>query len=189
MSEVDSIGTAYYYSGLQKAANANIKNQKTQKSNNPKKATFSNFLKQETKEPEFKTFGLPQEIRQMSMEDAAIFLKDAVDLAGNELQKNLNKANIEAFKLKVSQFISFMVQNNYEVTSKASKRPAFVNQQNFFSPFNVGVKKKDPRVQINIINEKLDMLTKETLHMQMDNLKILQQADEIKGLIVDLLSY
>ena len=42
--------------------------------------------------------------------------------------------------------------------------------------------------RIEIINKKLDALAKETLSNQASNLKILAQVDEIKGLIVDLMS-
>ena len=38
------------------------------------------------------------------------------------------------------------------------------------------------------INEKLDALARETLSTQMNNLKLLAQVNEIKGLIVDLMS-
>ena len=40
---------------------------------------------------------------------------------------------------------------------------------------------------INIINQKLDDMVRDTMTLQKNNLKILQQADEIKGLIVDLM--
>ena len=47
----------------------------------------------------------------------------------------------------------------------------------------------DPYIEkVRTINEKLDALTRETLSNQMNNLKLLAQVNEIKGLIVDLMS-
>ena len=41
---------------------------------------------------------------------------------------------------------------------------------------------------IDLVNKKLDEMTQATLENQIDNLKILAQINEIKGLIVDLIS-
>lgn len=188
MSEIDPLGTNFYYSGLQNSTNEALKNRKTEKSDKTKKSRFSELLKTEDKEPEFKTIGLPAEIKSMSLEDAVIYLKDAVENAGNDLSLEVTRENIDKFKKSVSQFVSFMIQNNYEVTAKHPRRQQFVSPVGMFSNYNTVPHKKDPKVQINIINQKLDQLTKETLRLQMDNFKILQQADEIKGLIVDLMS-
>lgn len=191
MSEVDSLGTAYYYSGVQNSTNEALKNRKSEKTDKTKKSSFAQFLKTDTEnEPSFKTVGLPPEIQSMTMEDAAVFLKDAVDMAGNDLSTEVSRENIEKFKKAVTQFVSFVVQNNYEVTKNKPKRPKFVSPVGMFSNYNTTPRMKDPKVQINIINQKLDAMMRETLHTQSNqgNFKILQQADEIKGLIVDLLS-
>ena len=55
------------------------------------------------------------------------------------------------------------------------------------SKFNQMPRKRDPRVMISIINQKLDDMVRDTMNLQKNNLKILQQADEIKGLIIDLM--
>ena len=45
----------------------------------------------------------------------------------------------------------------------------------------------NPEEIVNVVNEKLDALAKGMLMDQADNLKILKQVNEIKGLIVDLM--
>ena len=188
MAEIDSLGSNFYYSGVQNSTNEAIrKNQKKEDVKSAKKSSFSKLLEPE-EEPQFITKGLPPEISEMTFDDAVIYLKDAVDLAGNDLSENVNEENIKKFKDAVSQFISFVVANNFEVTSKKSKRSQFVSPVNCFSTYNTKPRIKDPKMQINVINEKLMALTKATMQGQMNNLKILAQVDEIKGLIVDLMS-
>ena len=118
MAEIDSLGTNYYYSGVQSSTNEALKkNQKNEKTGAVRKNRFSDLLKSERAEEEAEAVskGFPPEIAGLSVEDAAIFLKDAVDNAGNELSENLTKENIEKFKTSVRQFISFVVSNNFDI--------------------------------------------------------------------------
>lgn len=188
MSEIDSLGTSYYFSGVKNLTNEVLKKQKIEKSSSAKKTKFVDFFKTKEEESDFITKGLPPEIKNMSFENATIFLKDAVDIAGNELANSITQENIENFKNAVSQFIRFVVSNNYEVNYKRKRRKEFVSPIGMFSNYNTMPRLKDPKVQINIINEKLEQLTKETMKTQMNNFLILQKADEIKGLIIDLMS-
>ena len=57
----------------------------------------------------------------------------------------------------------------------------------FFSNYNTKLRPKDPRVNVELINKNLDNLARSMLQNQKDNLKLLAQIDEIKGLIVDLM--
>jgi len=191
MSEVDSLGTSYYYSGVQNSTNAALQNRKSEKADKTKRSRFSELINpKDTPEPEFKAVGLPPEIKTMTLEEAAVFLRDAVDMAGNDLTNETSRENIDKFKKAVSQLISFVVQNNYEVSTKRSRRQQFVSPVGMFSNYNTTPRLKDPKVQVNIINQKLDSLVKDAMRTQAElgNFKLLQQVDEIKGLIVDLLS-
>ena len=56
MSEVDSLGTAYYYSGVQNSTNEALKNRKTEKSDKTKKSNFADLLRsKDSEESAFKT--------------------------------------------------------------------------------------------------------------------------------------
>lgn len=195
MAEIDSLGANYYYSGVQNASNNSIKkNTKKEEISKTNKTKFSELIKsKETEEPEFTTVGLPPEIGSMSLDDAAIYLKDAVDNAGNLLSDEITEENIQNFKTAVTQFITFVVNNNFEVIShrkknRLGKDMLVPSRTNFFSNYSLPPHKADPRYQINVINEKLDALTRATLEGQMDNLKLLAKVNEIKGLIIDLMS-
>lgn len=186
MSDINPLNSASYFAGVQNAASEAAKNEKKEKVSSTK-VKFSQFIeKQEVQKETFSTVGFPPEISTMSIEEAAIFLKDRIDIAGEDLAFELNDENIEKFKKSVKQFVSFVVKNNFEVTKK--NRRGLVSPIGVFSSYNTQPKPREPRIQIQVINEKLDNFVRETLNNQKDNLKILGQVEEIKGLIVDFLS-
>ena len=197
MAEIDSLGPNYYYSGVQNATNEaikrNTKKEEVRKGSSTRKLDFGKLLKgEEIEQPQFIAEGLPPEVKAMSIDEAAVFLADAVGTAGNDFSENQTQENLEKFKTAVSQFIRFVVVNNYEVTIKQRRaRPGKAGQPSrlfVFSDYSVPPQKKNPRYSVEIINQKLDALARETLSNQADNLKILAQVNEIKGLIVDLMS-
>ena len=201
MAEIDSLGTNYYYSGVQNASNEaikrNTKKEETQKTGGARKVKFSELLKgTEEIQPQFAAEGLPEEIRAMSIDDAAVYLADAVSNAGNSFSDEQSQENLENFKRAVSQFIRFVVQNNYKVNKynlgmKRDKRTGRIIPPPRILPFSdYTLPKPAPRARITteLINEKLDALARETLSNQMKNPKILAQVNELKGLIVDLMS-
>ena len=186
MAEIDSLGNSFYYAGVQNSS-SQLKNQKADKSQKTTKSRFSELLKGEKADETVQSNGLPPEIQTMSLDEAVIFLRDRVDLAGNDLSESSTQENLEKFKEAVGQFIKFIVENNFEVSSKRPRRPQFVSPIGVFSNYNSKPRLKDPKVQIEVINEKLDNLTRDMLSTQMSNLKILAQVNEIKGLVIDLL--
>ncbi|MBO4629879.1 MAG: DUF327 family protein [Treponema sp.] len=189
MSDINPLGASTYYSGLQNATSQAAKDaKKNEKTSSAKKVSFSELKKSFTKteaEREAEAAGYPPEIAKLSIEEAAVFLKDKVDEAGNNLSENQSTENILEFRNTVRLFIKYIVDNNYIENKKklhGSARPA-----QFFSKFNEMPRPRDPRVMINTINQKLDDMVRDTMSLQKNNLKILQQADEIKGLIIDLM--
>ena len=193
--EIDGINNnSLYLASLQSANIAQMKNQKAEKSkqtDKSKRASFSESLKLRKEEESLRARGLPEEIQGMSVEDAAIYLTDAVGNAGEALKANPNVETLAEFKKTVSQLISYLVENNFEVSQKAKKGYAPPSQ--LFSKYNDRPSPKPPRTQVRKINEKLDQITRQMLQTQSDTLKmldknnILKTVDEIKGLVVDLL--
>lgn len=198
MSEIDGLSNSLYFSAIQTASLEQARLQKKEKAKESSPLNrFSDLLKtkDDSQEESFSTKNLPPEIQGMTLDEAVVFLKDAVDLAGNDLSQSFSMENLNRFKKTVSQFISFVVNNNFEVTKKEFRRgkshkelQASVHRLQYFSTYNDRPDpKRPPRIQIEIINKKLDELTKGMLSDQKNNLKILADINEIKGLIVDLL--
>ncbi|MCQ2596952.1 MAG: YaaR family protein [Treponema sp.] len=202
MAEVEGLGNnSLYFASLQAASSAAVRQNKTEKakeSGNVKKSRFADILKKTESENVISTKGLPPEIEGMNMEEAGIFLRDAVDAAGENLKNNITAENLKAFKEAVAQFVSFVVENNFEEyrkdhpqveKAKRLKRPEPLKMPvNVFSNYNITPEKFPQRVRIQVINQKLDEITRDVLKRQSDNLKILSNIDEVKGLVVDILN-
>ena len=191
MAEIDSLGSGFYYAGVQNSQNSNeaLKNKKAGQSEKSSRSRFSSLLKSQTEsEVQVSSFDeVSETLKTMTVESAVVFLRDRVDAAGNDFSDQMTQENLEKFKDAVGQFIRYIVENNFEVTSRQSRRPQFVSPIGIFSNYNTKPHLKDPKVQITVINEKLDDLTRDMLNNQRNNLKILQQVNEIKGLVIDLL--
>lgn len=189
MSDINPLGSSFYFSGLQNATNKAAQDAKTEKTNNKSKISFKDALKNKESAMEFELTGLPPEIADMTIEDAAIYLKDKVDLSGDKFAESSSPENILEFKTAVQQFIKFVIYNNFEVTVNSRKlRKPRKTLLNSFSTYSLPPKMEDKKVKIQVINEKLDALTRDMLMNQQNNLKTLNQMEEIKGLIIDFLS-
>ena len=186
MSDINPLGASTYYGGLQNATSQAAKESKKEKIDSSKKIKFSELLKAKNQgNSNIEAAGFPPEIAEMSLEDAAVFLKDAVDLAGNDVAASASTENLLKFKKSVKQFIEFVVLKNYEVKTK--KRHGVSQPMQYFSKYNEKVRPKDPRMIVTTINEKLDAMTRAMLIDQKNNLQLLAQVNEIKGLIIDLM--
>lgn len=186
MADINPLGAATYFSGLQSAASQAAKDQKKEKINSADKIKFSDLLKSKSNSTsDIEASGFPPEIADMTIEDAAVFLKDRVDIAGDKASESATTENLLEFKKSVQQFIKFVVLNNYEVKKKNLR--GFSRPLQNFSTFNDKQRPKDPRTIIPTINEKLDAMTRGMLLNQRNNLQLLAQINEIKGMIVDLM--
>ena len=113
----------------------------------------------------------------MDEEAAVIFLKDAVDIAGDELKSDQTLAALQNYRMKVGQLMKYLVRNNFEV----------LEHKRYGRNRKTG-KAADSYVQIKLINEKLDRLTSDMLYNHAKNLDLLSRVEEINGLIIDVLA-
>ena len=106
MSDINPLGASTYYSGLQNATSQAAKDaKKNEKSSNASKISFSELRKSFSKteaEREAEAAGYPPQIANLSIEEAAVFLKDEVDKAGNKLSENQSAQNIVEFRNIIS---------------------------------------------------------------------------------------
>lgn len=182
MATIDSVGSqALYFTAAQAAsqqaaknAQARQKNEKTEKTARP---SFAASLTKSQEEAALIQEGLPLELAGMDLDGALVFLKDAVELAGDELKMKQDLASMETYRRKVKQFIHFVVKNAFEI-EKTQRRG--INRKTGRRP--------DPRVQVKIIDEKLHQLASEMLYMQKSNLQLLAKVEEINGLIIDVVA-
>ena len=188
MAELSSINSAatqinsssLYFASVQ--ANAQQMAQQTKKAEKKEKSIFARSLGQHQERAQLLSEGFPVEIAGMSDEDAIVFLKDAMDMAGDELKQRQNLEAMEKYRRKVSQFIKFIVKNNFSV-----------NKEKLTDRMKMRISRKtgkpvDPKVQVQIIDQKVNQLANEMLILHGANLNLLAKLEEINGLIVDLLA-
>lgn len=142
---------------------------KTEKKPESKKTgRFSSILKDIENEQTDSGLGLE------AFSDAAISeLMDNVHSAGEDLKKEQNIDNVQAYKKAVRNFVHYVVERAYTVEEHTSGR---------------NILKRKKFTSIAIIDEKLEKLAAEVMSSQRDRLDILKRMEEIQGLLVDLLS-
>lgn len=93
---------------------------------------------------------------------------DDIEIIGKRLASTRSLKDAKEYKQKIQKYLSFVVKNAY----KLKKEPG---------PFNYGI-----HIKIEVINEKLDEMTKELINKEKDNIDIADKIEEIRGLIVDV---
>lgn len=180
MADISSVNTqltsqSLYFASAQAAAQQMAQHE-TRKSEKSHKTSFSSAFKKAQETAQLVSEGLPAEIAGMSEAEAIVFLKDAVDMAGDELKEQQNLEAMEKYRKKVGQFMKYVVRNNFE----------FIKKKRYGR--NRKGKPVDPYFQIQIIDKKLNQLASEMLIIHRKNLDILAKIEEINGLIVDLMA-
>lgn len=177
MNPVDATSGSLYFAAAASAAQ-NQAARETQKKNEQKKISkgFSSLIKDRQVEQQLVADGLPPEIANMSVDDAVDFLKDELDMAGDDLGINATPQAFDRYKKAVGQFIKFLAKNNYTVD---------VHKRLGRTRTGKAVK---PVYQISVINEKLDKLAYDMWYNHLDKLKLLDKVHEITGLVIDLLA-
>lgn len=174
--------SALYFSSVQSASvNQSKEAQKEINSAKQKKVSFNTLIKQSEEEAKLLKEGLPVEIAGMSADEAIIFLKDALDVASENLQANPGLHQVQEYKEKIGNLMKYISRNNYEVliTKRRYRGRPLIDKKNG-KPLHY--------VQIKVIDEKLEKLTRDILYNQSKNLNLLSRLEEINGLIVDLLA-
>ncbi len=171
MAGVDALNSGLYFQAAQSAAQQAAKEaQQKQKTAGTKKTAFSSIFEKAQVENQLISEGLPPEIAGMSDEEAVVFLKDAADLAAEKLKASQLPETFADYRKKVSQFMKYIVKNNFKVEQHSRGR------------------KRLPHTQITVINKKLDEMATWLLHSHKDTLGMLAKIEEVSGLLVDLMA-
>ena len=112
----------------------------------------------------------------MTEDEAIVFLKDEMDIAGDELKQHQSLESMEKYRKKVSQFMKYIVKINYNfITTREQKK---LRSGRIIKPMH----------QIQIIDQRLNQLASEMLILHGANLKLLAKVEEIQGMIIDLMA-
>ena len=176
---IDSVGfqnQSLYFQAAQAASQQAMQQSKKSEKSIFSKLSFADTLKKSKEEALLVSEGFPAEIAGMDDESAIVFLKDAADLASDQLRDNQSIENIENYRKKIGQFLKYVERNNFEVIEKRR-----------FGRSRLG-RTLAPYVQVQVINQKLNNLASDMLYNHNKNLNLLASIEEINGLIVDLIA-
>jgi uncharacterized protein YaaR (DUF327 family) len=107
--------------------------------------------------------------------------------AGDTLQKRPFPQEILAYKRAVRNFMRYVVDNSYQVEEQLGI-PQYL-RPNFKGPRGgADAQKRLSRHMIQVVDQKLEELAANLMKGQLSQLEILSRLEEIKGLLVDLVS-
>lgn len=98
-------------------------------------------------------------------------LLDQIEAQAKKFSKKIDIRELKLYRKLVSEFLDEAINNSHKF-SKENKLDRLGRHRVY--------------AIIKRINEKMEDLTKEVLNDEKDNLKILQQLDDIRGLILDI---
>ena len=179
MAEVSSLNSqlnsqSLYFAATQAASQQMA--QQAKKTEKKEKSAFAASLSHHQERAQLMSEGLPVELAGMTQEEAIVFLKDEMDMAGDELKAHQSLEAMEKYRKRVSQFMKFIVKINYNfVTTREQKK---LRSGRIIKPMH----------QIQIIDQKLNQLANEMLILHGANLNLLAKVEEINGLIIDLMA-
>ena len=176
MPELDSLNAAYFLAGQSEQARELAKRRKNAVPQT-KKGLFSSLLENTQAEPQ--GLEIPAEFAKLSLEEAVVKLKDALDLAGDALKESPTAERFIAYKKTVKNFVSYVINKNYAV----EKNTFAVRSKEH----GVLSKKEKQLVLVKAVDEKLDQLAQEVLAVHADKLSLLAKIEEINGIVIDLL--
>jgi uncharacterized protein YaaR (DUF327 family) len=166
VDKIDSSGGAPVFNNASYAARTEA--QKPKGKGGVKKTAFSRLLeRQEVREAE-ETSALDE---YPPSEEALQELLDDVHSAGDALRLRPLAEEIKRYKQAVRHFLRYVVSNGYSVKTESYL-------------FN---HEKRRKVQIEVVDQKLEQLAAGILSGQFGQVDILARLDEITGLLVDLL--
>lgn len=144
--------------------------EKKQKSKKTKKSIFDKILKSDSNENESVPSGfLADASKNISLET----LIDDVYSLGDKLKDSQSLEDIKAYKTAVKKLLSYVVDNMISFDQHIS---------------GIGIDKRKKYSIINVIDRKLESLVSGIILNQFKQLDILEKLEEIRGLLVDLLS-
>lgn len=91
-----------------------------------------------------------------------------IEKAGKRLLSTRGVSDAQEYRRRIQEYLSFILKNVYVLR----KEPG---------PFNYGI-----HVRIEVINKKLDELTKDLIDEQRETIELADSIEEIRGLLVDV---
>jgi uncharacterized protein YaaR (DUF327 family) len=149
--------------------NASAKAREKERAGRAGKSFFSGILRKKEAEETPELDEIAESIADLSREEAIGVLLSGVREAGRDLKDRPFPEEIKRYKKRVRAFMQFVVKNTYDVDASVNRL------------------KQRKRVQITVVDQKLERMAAEILTGQLAQLNLLARIEEINGLLVDML--
>ncbi|HPP88279.1 MAG TPA: YaaR family protein, partial [bacterium] len=123
----------------------------------------------EIKESEFQEINKLSDIISIENREELERLITEIDKAGSEFSKKQVYATLIKYKTLIQQFMGIIVKCSYEVQQRIGKKSLF--EDKIYSV-------------VHKIDESLEELSEAVLNKQIDNIRLLNKLDEIRGLLI-----
>lgn len=118
-------------------------------------------------------FTLASSIEEAELQQRLTLMMEDITQQGNRISKHMDVRDMKIYRKMIKEFMN-------EITSRSHK----FSRENFLD------KRGRHRVygMIKLVDEKLDELANELIKDEQDHIKILHAIDEIRGLLLDILT-
>ena len=113
-----------------------------------------------------------QKLDEEGLTERLTALIDEITVIGKSLAEHMDLRDMKRYRGKVSDFINEVVTNSHKFS-----RENFLDRRGRHRVYGI----------IRLVDRNLDELAQELLKSEKDHLKILEKADEIRGLLLDIL--
>ncbi len=130
--------------------------------------------REEKKVSENKSMGFESQLSRIESLNSEERIKEIVGKIleqGEKLSKKVDIREFKVYKKMISEFLDEVIGNSHRFSKQN-----FLDRKGRHKVYAV----------IKKINEEIDLLAKDVLSGETDNLKILQRLDDIRGLVLDI---
>ncbi len=138
---------------------------------------------QQVNQPEFKNtvqesdgsfkFTLISNIEEQGLHDRLMIMMEDITQQGKRLGKHMDVRDMKRYRTLIKEFMNEIVSRSHEFT-----RENFLDRKGRHRVYGM----------VRLVDEKLDELAQELLNDEKDAITILARIDEIRGILLDILT-
>lgn len=118
-------------------------------------------------------FTLMSSIEEQGLHDRLMLMMEDITAQGKRLGKHMDVRDMKHYRMLIKEFMNEIVSRSHEFS-----RENFLDRRGRHRVYGM----------IRLVDEKLDELAKELIKDEKDNLAILSRIDEIRGLLLDIIT-
>ncbi|MBE5937356.1 MAG: DUF327 family protein [Lachnospiraceae bacterium] len=118
-------------------------------------------------------FTLVSNLEEQGLKERLMLMMEDITAQGKRLGKHMDVRDMKRYRALIKDFMNEIVSRSHEFT-----RENFLDRRGRHRVYGM----------VRLVNEKLDELAQELIKDEKDNLAILSRIDEIRGILLDVLT-